>query len=117
MVVDEVAGRQAFAAAAEVVLNHSGAGWCQGLQIYKTQMRELLNDAPAMLMQARHAGFQASDPADQVRLNGANLAYDRRRHSTSVYPGFQRAERIDTELIAAIDARQQSTMIQAWNHK
>jgi hypothetical protein len=61
MVVDDGIGKVAFANAAALVLNNANAGWRQGLDRFKSQMRELLGPVGVMMQQARGNSHQIQD--------------------------------------------------------
>lgn len=73
-IVDEIAGKQAFVAAASLVLNRPDAGWAQGLEAFREDMRGLLGDMVETITRPPGAEYQASSALNQERLD-VLLAY------------------------------------------
>ncbi|WP_426689821.1 hypothetical protein [Rhodanobacter ginsengiterrae] len=73
-IVDEIAGRQAFVAAARLVLNQPDTGWLQGLEAFREDMRGLLGDMVETITRPPGPEYQASSVLNQERLD-VLLAY------------------------------------------
>jgi hypothetical protein len=74
IVVDEAAGRNAFAQAGSIVLNERGVDWQQGLIAFKEEMRSAFNYVPEALLDGRE--FRSSDESNQAILDTLTAYYE-----------------------------------------
>ena len=75
-VFDEIAGKSAFIDAAYVVLNERGAGWEQGIDIFREEVRDFLGPARDILFDTSRKSYVACNEADQVRINMMSAYYE-----------------------------------------
>lgn len=76
MFVDEAAGRDAFAVAAEQLLNQRGLGWRDGVAIFREGMRDVLGPVGELLLLPGGHDLQLADPADQRFLDVLGAYYE-----------------------------------------
>jgi hypothetical protein len=69
--VDEAVGRAAFAMAAEEVLNRRDLGWQDGLEIFRSEMREVLGPVGQLMMSSYEPA-----PGDRALMDALNAYYE-----------------------------------------